>query len=125
MGTMPILPHVVCACMRCWLVARVALVALLLWVPWPTFALELTARLSPTSIQLNEQVELILETDAPLPARPDLSELAQDFRELDRRTQSSISTINGRTVEHHRLIVTLSPKRAGLLEIPPIIIGAI
>jgi hypothetical protein len=102
---------------------RTVAVLLMLCCAWPALALKVDAYLSTTSIQLGEPVELTLETDGRPAAYPDLSVLEGDFHILGRRTQSSTSTVNGRTMEQHRLVVTLSPKRAGLLEVPPIRVG--
>ena len=100
-----------------------ALAGLLLSVALPTLALEIDARLSDTAIRSNETVTLILEMQGRTSARPDLSVLTKDFRILDRRSQSSISIVNGQRSERNQLILTLAPQRAGALQIPAITIG--
>jgi hypothetical protein len=81
------------------------------------------ARLSNGSVALNETVTLILETEGQTPISPDLSVLEKDFRILGRRSQRNVSIVDNRRSERHQLMLTLSPRRAGELRIPPIVAG--
>jgi hypothetical protein len=81
------------------------------------------ARLEREAIQFGELARLVIATDADPGQPPDLSPLAQDFRIVSRQRRSSVSVVSGRRRERHELVLTLSPRRAGLLEVPPIRIG--
>jgi len=82
-----------------------------------------TARLSQQTTSLDQPVRLTLESDGDQEPSPDLSVLDQDFEILARASQQSISIINGRMSAKRSLILTLLPKRAGDLTIPPIPFG--
>jgi hypothetical protein len=81
------------------------------------------ARLSAPTTSLEQPVELILENDDEQRDSPDLSVLEDDFEILGRASQQSMSIINGSVSAKHSLILTLLPKRAGKLTIPPIPFG--
>jgi len=95
---------------------------LLLGLSPPPGSADVSARIDGTDISLNETLLLVLElTGDPASAdRPDLSVLAADFDIVDRRSQSSVTQINGRRSERRTLTLRLLPRRAGELPIPPI-----
>ena len=104
---------------RTWLAARLALLS---FASAPLFA-QVEAWLSDESVGATETVTLVIETQGPKSASPDFSPLSDDFRILDRRSQRSVSIVNGQRTEQHQLRLDLAPRRIGLLEIPAIVIG--
>lgn len=96
---------------------------LLLCLTAPTAALGVEARLDATSIHLGDSVRLVLEMEGASSETPDLRVLQQHFRILGRQARSSVSVVNGVTSERRQLVLTLTPLRAGLLEVPPIRVG--
>jgi hypothetical protein len=98
---------------------------LLLGLSPPTQGVDVGARIDRTEIRLNETVALVLEMSgaAASAQRPDLSVLAADFEIVDRRSQSSITQVNGRRSERRTLTLRLLPRRTGELRVPPIPYG--
>ncbi len=86
-------------------------------------AATLDARLSVDAVAAGQPVVLTLVSDAPLPAAPELSPLAQSFRILGQRRAETVSTVNGRHQARHELVLTLVPRRTGALTVPPLAIG--
>lgn len=99
------------------------LAAVLLVTAVPASALEMHARLGNTNVDFGEPVVLILETEGETDAGPDLTVLGRDFEIVNRRTQHSISIVNGQRLERNQLTLTLIPRRSGELEVPPIPFG--
>jgi hypothetical protein len=83
---------------------------------------QLTSRVSPSSINANENLQLVLESDGD-GGWPDLSPLEQDFYILDRSSSRSVRSFNGRTSHKTSIRLTLKPKRSGTLTVPAITIG--
>jgi hypothetical protein len=81
------------------------------------------ARLSAPATSLDQPVQLILEEEGDETESPDLSVLDDSFEILGRANQQSVSIINGSVSAKRSLILTLLPKRAGKLTIPPITFG--
>lgn len=78
------------------------------------------AWLDANDVAPGDTIELTLEYDGQASGQPDLTPLARDFEVLDSSSSTSIEIVNGRTTERTRLTVSLSPKRAGRLTIPPL-----
>ncbi len=102
---------------------RTLLTLLLVLMALPAQA-RVEALLSHKSTQLDQPVRLTLQTDTDQEINPNLSALETDFEILGRSTQQSISVVNGTMSSKRALILTLLPKRAGNLAIPPLMIGA-
>lgn len=81
------------------------------------------AWLSANETSFGQPVTLTLEADGQSTAPPDLSALEADFQIVDRRTQHSVSTINGRRSERTGLTLVLLPRRPGTLRVPPVPFG--
>lgn len=96
---------------------------LLIGLALPATAAAISARLDAESIRLGETVRLVLETDAQPEASPDLTHLQRDFQIVGRSSSRQISEVNGQRQERHELRLILSPRRGGLLVIPPIPFG--
>lgn len=98
------------------------LVILLLLLSSPVDA-KVGASLSSNATGLDQPVRLILQMEGEQEMTPDLSELERLFEIVGRSTQQSISIINGKMSAKRSLTLTLLPRQAGRLEIPPIRIG--
>jgi hypothetical protein len=84
-------------------------------------AATVTARLDRSSAIVGETVTLILQTnDADQSLETDLSALNLNFDVLNQRSETQMSFVNGRQTASVRLVVTLEPKREGILIIPPL-----
>jgi len=99
------------------------LAAVLLTAAGAASAEQLSARLEPTAVSYGEPVSLVIELEGDSAAGPDLSVLAQDFELVDRRSQRSVSIVNGQRSARFQLTLTLIPRRTGELEVPPIPVG--
>jgi hypothetical protein len=85
----------------------------------------INAQLDRDRIVQGETVTLIIQTDDPQQNLDgDFSELEADFELLDRRSETQMSIVNGQQSAVVRLLLTLEPRRTGLLTIPPLHIGA-
>ncbi|MEW8549399.1 MAG: BatD family protein, partial [Candidatus Thiodiazotropha endolucinida] len=98
------------------------LVILLLLLSSPVDA-KVGASLSSNATGLDQPVRLILQMEGEQEMTPDLSELERLFEIVGRSTQQSISIINGKMSAKRSLTLTLLPRQAGRIEIPPIRIG--
>ncbi len=88
-----------------------------------TLAAQITSQVSPSSINANENLHLILESDGD-GGWPDLSPLERDFFIVHRSSSSSVRSFNGRTSQRTTLRLTLRAKKSGSLTIPAITIGS-
>jgi hypothetical protein len=86
-------------------------------------AAQIQARLSASAVNSGQPVTLTLSSPAPLPATPELTPLDEAFRILSQRRATVSSTVDGRRVERHELILTLLPRRTGDLLVPALRIG--
>lgn len=97
------------------------LLLVLLSLSGANIAWALEASVDRTRLQLGDSLELTLEMPAGnRTARPDLSPLDDMFEVRASRQMSLISQLDGRTRPVTRWIVTLRPREAGQLEIPPL-----
>ncbi|NNE06544.1 MAG: protein BatD [Xanthomonadales bacterium] len=79
------------------------------------------ARVDRDQLVEGETVTLVLQTDDPNQSlQADLSGIEEDFVILDQRSESQMSIVNGQQMATIRLMVTLEPRRAGDLVIPPL-----
>ncbi|MEJ8566955.1 BatD family protein [Elongatibacter sediminis] len=94
-----------------------------LWLCAPVRA-DVTVTLDRDRIVEGETVTLVVQTNDPQQSLdPNLAELQEDFVVLDRRTETQMSIVNGRQSAVMKLLLTLEPKRAGSLTIPPLRFG--
>lgn len=85
----------------------------------PGMSLALTAEVDRQVLQAGETLELTLEADDPTQfRRPDLSPLEKDFEILASRQLNSLSSREGSARTSMRWVITLLPKRSGLLQLP-------
>lgn len=76
------------------------------------------------SVYEGDTVTLIIESTSGSLEQPDLSGLGADFDLLGTSQSTNISIVNGQRTDTIRLLVSLAPKRIGVIEVPPIPIGA-
>lgn len=82
------------------------------------------AELDRTRITEGETVMLTILTDDPRQnLDTDFSALEQDFQILDRRSETQLSIVNGKQTAVVRLLLTLEPRAAGDVSIPPLSFG--
>lgn len=86
----------------------------------PSASAAVTASLDRDSVASGETVQLTLQRQGRSSAKPDLSPLKRDFDVLGTNSGSSIQMVNGDVSALAHVAVTLAPKRAGRLRIPPI-----
>lgn len=84
-----------------------------------SWADSLTARVDRTSISLEQTLNLQITYDGRSNDEPDLTALEQNFEILSRSHSSSFSMGNGQASSSTRWNLTLAPKMAGQLLIPP------
>jgi len=91
----------------------------------PALAADLEAQLDRTHVEAGESVQLLIrEQGSGSGTEPDLSPLSRDFDVLD-VSQSQRTEIRNFDVQRtHDWVVTLSPRRSGRLEIPPLQVGS-
>lgn len=104
---------------RAWPAAM--LVALLLWSA--AAAAEVRARFDRTEVHTGDTVTLTIESDGLGGGQPDLGALDADFEVLGTSSGSRIEFVNGRQSAMRTWQVTLVPKRAGSIEVPPFTVG--
>ncbi len=86
-------------------------------------AAEVKLRVEPDPPTANESFQLVFETEGAVDDEPDFSPLEHDFQILGRNQQTALELINGR---HTRRIVwslTVMPRHAAPLVVPPIAFG--
>ena len=107
-------------------VTRAILLGLVLAAP-PAAVLagDLRARFDRQQVHEGDTVTLTIEKDGTGSAgSPDLSALKQDFDVLGTSSGTQIRIVNGARSDTTSWQVTLSPKRTGVLTVPPIAIGS-
>jgi hypothetical protein len=67
-----------------------------------------------------DTIVLTLEHEGQVSDRPDLMPLQRDFEILDSNTSTSIEIVDGRASARTQVTVSLSPRHAGRLTVPPI-----
>jgi hypothetical protein len=83
-----------------------------------------TAALDRQQVRLGETVTLQVTVEGQNPASPDFSVLEADFELLGRSTSSQLSLAGGQSVARTTWTIELEPRRAGILRIPPLAVGA-
>jgi hypothetical protein len=82
-------------------------------------------QLDRNRITLGETVTLTFITDDPRQSlEADFSALERDFEILDRRSETQLSIVNGRQTAVVRSLLTVEPRRAGVLSIPAFDFGS-
>lgn len=100
------------------------LAALLLFGAAGARAQELKSSLERNPIHAGESVRLVLELDrAAGGLKPDLSPLDKDFQILQTSANTQIEFVQGLQSAITRWVIELTPKREGMLAVPPISVG--
>ncbi len=103
---------------------RLAVALMLACILWMAPARLEAASASLSSSQIFEYETVVLLISGSSEASPDISPLEQDFEVVGSSTQNSVQIVNGRIqVAENLLKLTLRPKRAGRITIPPIQFG--
>lgn len=104
--------------------AKTSMVLMVWCLGWgaPLFAAEAGAHVDRNVITQNETLELTIEL-SDQDGEPDLAPLENDFTVLSNARSNRISIVNGRVDTRNEWVLTLAPKRAGELHIPPLAVG--
>lgn len=103
---------------------RLMLLVFLLLLGNQTSASTLIARVDRTQLSLDETVELTLETgDATVFGKPDLQPLDSLFKVFGSRQVNQLSGANGEARAITQWLITLQPRQAGYVVIPPLQLG--
>ena len=90
----------------------------------PAYALGLVASVDRDQLNSGETVELTLESnDATLFGKPDLTPLENLFEVRGTRQVNQLTTLNDANAPSTRWIITLQPKRTGVVVIPSLQVG--
>lgn len=84
---------------------------------------DLRTSLDRTQVYQGDTLTLSIEVDGTSAPPPDLSPLTPDFEVLATTSGTQISIVNGRRSDTTRWQISLRPRRAGDLRIPPLSIG--
>lgn len=96
--------------------------ALLLLTPNSQAALK--AYLNQNTVFVGDPVELTIESDTKLSAKPDLTPLAKDFQVQSTGQSTNFSMVNGNMSYTQSWKISLLPKRKGQLTIPALTVGS-
>ncbi|GGC81424.1 BatD family protein [Chelatococcus reniformis] len=107
------------------LAAALAL-ALALAASGPAMAATLTGAADQTTVDLGKTIRYVVRlSGAGGNAAPDWTPLTRDFDIVDQRQQRRATAVNGRRAETVEWTLTLAPKAAGKLTIPPLTVAAL
>ena len=103
---------------------RLMTLVFLLLLGYQASASTLLARVDRTQLSLDETVELTLETgDATVFGKPDLQPLDNLFKVFGTRQVNQLSGANGEARAITQWLITLQPRQAGYVVIPPLQLG--
>jgi hypothetical protein len=97
-----------------------ALAPLMLLVAGSPANAALRAWVDNTQVAPGDTVELNLAHDGQTSSQPDLTPLKQDFDIVSRNTSTRLQIVNGKVSATTQLQLSLAPKHAGQLTVPPI-----
>ena len=80
----------------------------------------LRAWVDNTQVAAGDTVELTLAREGQTSSQPDLTPLKQDFDVVGRRSSTRLQIVNGSASATTELHLTLAPKHAGQLTVPPL-----
>ena len=95
-----------------------------LCLPITVFA-ETTVSFDPPTVTLGESTELVIETDRPLTAEPDLSALTGNFAVAGQQQGVRTVSINGRRRTKYRLALNVFPRKEGELSTGELLINGL
>lgn len=89
-----------------------------------TLAAKIKVYVDQDQLRADQSFQLFFEATESVDDDPDFNPLEQDFDILGRNLSSSTSFVNGAFSSKKTWILTLMPKRTGLLKVPPIAFGS-
>lgn len=100
-------------------------VALLLWLCCVrgAAAAEISVHAEPDPALLEESFQIVFEATGELDGDPDFTPLERDFNVLSTAQASRFNLINGRASSSRSWTLTVTAKRSGRLQIPPVSFG--
>jgi hypothetical protein len=104
-------------------VFTLVLLGLLFTLAGPAYAAVITATPDRDPAHLDEPFTLVFSSNEGVDDDPDFSPLKKDFDILGQNQSSQISIVNGKMSNKKEWTLTLSPKRAGTIPIPPVAFG--
>jgi hypothetical protein len=90
----------------------------------PAYAAEITVQTDRGMVRMNEAFTLTFSAQGRADGNPDFTPLEQDFEVAGTSQNSSFTIINGQAESSSNWVVTVFPKRAGTLTVPPIAFGS-
>jgi hypothetical protein len=90
----------------------------------PALAADITVQTDRGTIRMNEAFTLTFSAHGRADGNPDFAPLQQDFEIAGTSQNSSFVITNGQTESSSNWVVTVFPKRAGTLTVPPIAFGS-
>ena len=87
------------------------------------YAADISVHADRDTLQLNESLQLLYEAKGSVDGDPDFSVLEQDFDILSKSRSSNFSVINGDFQRSVTWSLTVMPKQAGIITIPPVAFG--
>lgn len=87
-------------------------------------AAQITVQTDRGTIRMNEAFTLTFSAQGQVDGEPDFSPLEQDFEIAGTSQNSSFTIINGQADSRTNWMVTVFPKRAGTLTVPPVRFGS-
>lgn len=108
------------------LIKRKLIVSGLFMIALPGWAAEIAANLDRSSIQQAETVQLAITLNGGgSSADPDLKPLMNDFDILGTMKSNQVTIINGHKNQQLQWQITLAPRHAGTLTVPPLSVGSL
>jgi hypothetical protein len=101
-----------------------ALALLLIALCWQAHAAEISVQTDRGMVRMNEAFTLTFSAQGRTDGNPDFAPLQQDFEIAGTSQNSSFIINNGQAESSSNWVVTVFPKRAGTLTVPPIAFGA-
>ncbi len=86
-------------------------------------AARISVQTDRSSVAVDETFQLIFSVDGEPDGQPDFSVLEKDFEVRGSSKSRNISYVNGQVSNTTRYLVTLLPRRAGELRVPPVSFG--
>ncbi|MBF0453467.1 MAG: protein BatD [Magnetococcales bacterium] len=92
-------------------------------LPFPAQAVEITLKVDRSPVAVNESFQLFFEVEGEVDGSPDFSVLKENFDILHTKQSTNLQYINGARRQTVSWALTLMPKQAGLIDIPPLSFG--
>ncbi|BAO44783.1 BatD family protein [Thiolapillus brandeum] len=100
-----------------------AIAAILLLITSSVQAAQISVQTDRSPVAMDETFQLVFTVDGEPDGQPDFSVLNKDFEVLGSSQSRNISIVNGKSSRTTRFLVTVLPRRAGELRVPPVAFG--